>query len=209
MSGKKSNIKKRHWAFVIYPESLPKDWLEGLQKTGLECAISPIHDKDIDPTGEPKKAHHHVIASWAGPTTFAVVKAITDSLNAPAPIALEQVRGYYRYLTHLDNPEKAQYNENDIKHLNGFNILNYTEMTKAEVFEIKKKVQSLIREKTILEYAVLLDYLLDEEMFPELEIAQNNTMLFNNYIRSRRYNAKPITQIEIVKVNSETGEVIK
>jgi hypothetical protein len=208
MSEKKANTKKRNWAFVGYPESLQSDWIEQLQRTGLECAISPLHDRDLDPTGEPKKPHYHVILCYGGPTSYNVVKAITDSLNSPIPQALEQVRGYYRYLTHLDNPEKAQYDEKNIQFLNGFNISNFVEMTKAEVFEIKRKVQSLIREKTILEYAVLLDYLLDEEMFPELEIAQNNTMLFNNYIRSRRYNAKPITQIEIVKVNSETGEVI-
>lgn len=43
------NIKKRNWAFVLYPESAPADWREQLQKTGLQCAISPLHDKDMNP----------------------------------------------------------------------------------------------------------------------------------------------------------------
>ena len=57
--GSKQNVKKRNWAFVVYPESAPEDWIEQLQKTGLQCAVSPLHDKDTDPTGEPKKAHYH------------------------------------------------------------------------------------------------------------------------------------------------------
>ena len=103
------NIKKRNWAFVLYPESAPADWLERLQATGLPGAISPLHDKDIDPTGIPKKPHYHVILCYAGPTSYNVVKSLTDSLNQPVPQALEQVKGYYRYLTHMDNPDKYQY----------------------------------------------------------------------------------------------------
>jgi Plasmid replication protein. len=208
MSETKSNPKKSKWAFVVYPESLPDDWMEQLQQTGLMVAISPLHDKDIEPTGEPKKSHYHVIACWDGPTTYNVVKGLTDRLNAPSPIPLEQVRGYYRYLTHKDNPEKVQYSEDDIKTLNGFNIQNYIEMTKAEVFEIKRKVQNLIREKNIVEYAVLLDFLMDENLFSELEIAQNNTMLFNNYIKSRRFGSAKLSDVKVIKVDPKTGEVI-
>ena len=48
------NVKKRNWAFVLYPESAPEDWKEQLRLSGLQGAISPLHDKDINPTGEPK-----------------------------------------------------------------------------------------------------------------------------------------------------------
>ena len=56
-----SAVKKRNWTFVLYPESAPADWREQLQKTGLLCAISPLHDRDVNPDGEVKKAHYHVI----------------------------------------------------------------------------------------------------------------------------------------------------
>ena len=78
-------------------------------------AISPLHDKDLNATGEPKKAHWHVIVVYGSPTTESNVKSLTERLNAPKPIPLEQVRGYYRYLTHKDNPEKAQYDEKTFK----------------------------------------------------------------------------------------------
>lgn len=92
MSGR--NVKKRNWVFLVYPDSAPSDWVSVLQSTGLSCAISPLHDRDVNPTGEPKKPHYHVIACYSGPTSYNVVKSLTDGLNAPIPQPLEQVRGY-------------------------------------------------------------------------------------------------------------------
>lgn len=190
MASNKSNVKKRNWAFVLYPESAPDDWVEQLRQTGLQCAISPLHDKDIDPTGEPKKAHHHIILCYSGPTSFNVVRQLTERLNQPIPQALEQVRGYYRYLTHKDNPEKYQYSDDDIKTLNGFNISDFVELSKSEVLEIKRKLQNLIREINILEYSDFMDFLLDNEMSLEYEVGSNNTYFFEKYISSRRNKLK-------------------
>ena len=173
----------------MYPESAPKNWRERLQETGLQCAVSPLHDKDVDPTGEAKKAHYHVILTYSGPTSYNVVKSLTDSLNQPIPQALEQVKGYYRYFTHKDNPEKAQYDEREITTINGFNIADFSELTRSEVSEIKKLLQSLIRKFDIREYSDLMDYLQDEEMNLEYEVASNNTYFFDKYIASRRNRA--------------------
>ena len=43
-------LKKRNWAFVVYPESAPSDWIEQLQQRGVVGAISPLHDKDLNAT---------------------------------------------------------------------------------------------------------------------------------------------------------------
>lgn len=185
--GGNSSTKKRNWAFIIYPESAPADWKDQLQQTGLDIAISPLHNKDVNPTGEAKKAHYHVIICYSGPTSFNVVKSITDRLNAPIPIPLEAVKGYYRYFTHKDNPEKYQYDEKDITTLNGFNISNYIELTKAEVDEIKRWLIYYIVENDIYEYSELLESLLENELLSEFSVASSHTLLFNNYIRSRKY----------------------
>lgn len=49
------NNEKRYWAFVLYPESAPENWKDILQETGLSCCVSPLHDKDTNPTGEAKR----------------------------------------------------------------------------------------------------------------------------------------------------------
>lgn len=187
----KNNVKKRNWAFVLYPESAPEDWREQLQMTGLQCAVSPLHDKDVNADGEPKKPHYHIIVCYSGPTSYNVVKSsLTDRLNQPIPQALEQVRGYYRYFTHMDNPEKYQYSESDISTINGFNIADFVEMTKSEVLRYKYDLQQLIRNLDITEYSDFMDYLQDNDLKTEYDVASNNTYFFERYICSRRNKAK-------------------
>lgn len=211
MNEKKSrNVKKRNWAFFVYPTkeqlialkseydgsdgygTVPDDWQQQLQLSGLQYAISPLHDKDEleDGSGKMKKPHYHVIVVYGSPTTYNNVKSLTDSLNSPIPQALEQVKGYYRYLSHKDNPEKYQYDEKEIKTGGGFNIANWTELTRSEVNEVKRKLQILIREKNMIEYAALMDYLLDEGMMLEYDVASSNTYFFDKYIASRRHCAE-------------------
>ena len=180
------NVKKRNWTFVLYPESAPADWKEQLKISGLMSAISPLHDKDINPTGEVKKAHYHILLVYSGPTTYNAVAKFTASLNATIPQPLESVKGMYRYFSHKDNPEKYQYSEDDIVTVNGFNIADLVELTKSEVNEIKARVLYLIREVDIIEYADLIDFLTDNEMLVEYDVAVNNTFFFNSYITSRR-----------------------
>ena len=179
--------KKRNWTFVLYPESAPDDWREQLRLSGLMAAVSPLHDKDVNPTGEKKKAHYHVLLVYAGPTTYNAVAKFTASLNATVPQALESVRGMYRYFSHKDNPEKYQYDEREIMSINGFNIADLVELTKSEVNEIKMRILGFVREADITEYAGLIDFLLDNEMAAEYDVAINNTFFFHTYITSRRH----------------------
>lgn len=193
----KNDVKKRNWAFVVYPESAPADWRERLQKSGLQCAISPLHDQDTNPDGEPKKPHYHVILVYGSPTTYNNVKALTNGqLGQTVPQPLEQVRGYYRYLTHADNPEKAQYSAGDIQLLNGFDIRDYVEMTKSEVMRYKRELLAFVRDNDILEYSDLLDILMDggEATADLLEVASNHTLMLTKYIASRRYRATGVSR---------------
>lgn len=181
------NVKKRNWAFVLYPESAPADWKDRLKQAGMKCAISPLHDKDENPDKTPKKAHYHVIVCYEGPTTYNNVKRLTESLNQPIPQPLEQVRGYYRYLTHEDNPEKAQYNKADIQTINGFAIQDFVELTRSEVGKITREIVQLIRDNNITEYSVLMNILMDagDGMTEHYEVARTNTLFFKSYLTSR------------------------
>lgn len=189
--------------------SVPDDWRQRLQLTGLQYAISPLHDKDTleDGSGKIKKPHYHVIVVYGSPTTYNNVKSLTDSLNSPIPQALEQVRGYYRYLTHKDNPEKYQYDETEIQVGGGFNISDFVELSRSEVNELKRRLQALIREKGIVEYSTLMDYLLDSSMVLEYDVASSNTYFFDRYIASRRHSSE--SSVELVQVNGETGEIVE
>lgn len=222
MAEKKSSVKKRNWAFFVYPTeeqlkavgsqydgsdgygTLPDDWLIRLQLSGLQYAVSPLHDKDTheDGSGRTKKPHYHVIVVYGSPTTFNNVKSLTDSLNSPIPQPLEQIRGYYRYLTHKDNPDKFQYDEKDIITGGGFNIADFIDLSKSEVTEIKFKLQQLIREQGIIEYSTFMDYIQDNLDRINYDVASSHTIFFNTYIKSIRHSRM------LPKVDKETGDLI-
>lgn len=184
------NIKARYWASVGYPESLPENWKEKLRETGLQVAISPLHDKDLNPDGEEKKIHYHFIFAYDGPTTYNNVKNLCDEFNMTIPIKLESIRGMYRYHIHLDNPEKYQYDDRDRILLNGFDSNSVNELTKTEVNKIVKQILTFIIENDIIEYSDLLQILLENDETNMLDVATNRTLLFDGFIRSRRNKRK-------------------
>lgn len=184
-------LKGRNWAFVMYPESMPEDWFEKLQMTGLPMAISPLHDKDINATGEAKKPHYHVICYYENSTTQKAVKELVcDLVNATIPIKLESLSGMYRYHLHLDNPEKFQYDDKDRIFINGFDTNKVDALTYTEISRLMMEIQHLIQKEHILEYSDLLDILLDNDLFNMWDVARNNTLFLNTYISSRRYKTK-------------------
>ncbi len=201
-AGAKKNVKKRHWAFVLYPESAPSDWFEQLQQRGVVGAVSPLHDKDVneDGNGTPKKAHYHVLLCYPGPQTFNAVKAITDDLGQPIPQAVESLGGYYRYLTHQDNPDKFQYDPKDIRRLGGFEIGDYVDLTRSEKRKVRKAVRAYIRQFEIYDYCILLDSLEEAELWDEEEYASNHTIEIEAYLKSRRCLASPEQRIASAEV---------
>ncbi len=186
-------VKKRNWGAVVYPESAPEDWKEILKLKGLTFAVSPLHDKDIDPTGEKKKPHYHIIICFPGPTTDTTVNQIMKELNQPIAIPLESVKGYYRYFTHKDNPEKYQYNDKEIELFNGFDVTDV--LNNFEVFQALKEIQSLIVELNILEYCDLLDYLLESGFMELWNVACSHTLFLNTYITSKRHSVEKLANL--------------
>lgn len=188
--------KKRNWAFLVYPgESAPDDWEQILIDTGLPCAISPYHDKDVNPTGEIKKAHRHVIVCYPGPTTFQNVERLAvQKLHGTIPIPLESVKGMYRYHCHLDNPEKWQYPQSGRIHLNGFDVAAYADRTKQEIFRAVVEITKIIQQNGFAEYADLIDFLFLKMMQDEaeekyaffFEVASTHTLYFRSYLVSRK-----------------------
>ncbi len=184
---KKKEIKKREWTFVIYPDSAPEDWRDIIRQRGITAAASPLHDRDINADGTPKKPHHHIIVVYDGPTTFSNVTALSQGeLHGTIPKVLDSPRGMYTYFTHEDNPEKAQYEKKDIEHFNGFNITDLCMLKSSEIQEIKERVLDFIDDNDIFEYADLVRYLRLAGMRDELQVSMESTFFFDKYITSRR-----------------------
>ena len=180
-------IKGRDWGFVAYPESVNPDWLNILQETKLQIAISPLHDKDLNPDYTPKKAHWHILVRYEGPVTSQHVKKLSDSIGGTNPIKLESARGMFRYHIHMDNPEKYQYNNRDRLLLNGFNTDNLDSFTDAETDSYENEILDIIEKYNMTEYWQLLSFLKVNSPTTLLRVAKKRTVMLNAFLKSRKY----------------------
>lgn len=184
-------ITGRSWAFVMYPDSLPDNWQDIITDTGLPMCVSPLHDKDLNPTGEEKKPHYHVICYYENATTLNNVKTnVCDKLHATIPIKLESMRGMYRYHIHLDNPEKYQYDDRDRLFFNGFDVDFASKLTHTETLKLINDIQFLIRDNFITEFSDLLDFLQDNNLSQMRDVTISYSSFFKYYLDSKRNKLK-------------------
>lgn len=177
-------MKSRFWSFILYPESGVEDWKNTLIEMGCVFAVSPLHDKDINANGEEKKAHYHILLQFEGPTTYNNVKEnICDLIGGTIPKKVISMRGYYRYLTHADNPEKAQYDEKEIECYGGFKC----ELTTSEVTYIMSQICDDIEKHNIIEFSNLVNYYRNMGDYDRFEIVSNHVIFFNSIVSSARH----------------------
>lgn len=180
--------KYRLFSFIVYPDSAPENWRKILELTVRMFCISPLHAPDDEIT----KPHYHVIYQHLGPVTLSsFLNTIPDAVKQVAANGyfIPVDRNYQRYLCHLDQPEKEQFDGNPyelIETLNGFSLDLHKELTETERRELRKRVYRFMREYDFTEYADLLDALADKNMWDEFEFAFNHTIALNGYLKSNK-----------------------
>ena len=176
------------WAFIIYPESMPENWLSILRDTHIIGAVSPLHDQDINEDGEFKKPHYHVLMKYPSKKSIQQVYSLCLKLGSHvSPEAVESFDGYLRYLIHEDDPDKHQYKKEDIIPLCGLDVNSYFLPPKSEIAQITYDiVKFLFDHPDIIEFDVLMGYAISHK---------NWGMILSNYpcygvarvLASRRY----------------------
>ena len=162
MSSKKKSkdeaeFRTRNFATVVYEDSAPENWQEILSSHLVPAFISPYHDRDVNPTGEPKKPHWHVMIMFDGKKSLEQVKAVFKTINGVGCEVVQSIRGYARYLCHLDNPEKAQYLPDDVRQLCGADYNNIIGLVTDKYKAIREMI-SWCDEYRIVYYSDLLRY---------------------------------------------------
>lgn len=179
--------KARYAVFIVYPESAPSDWREQLRRSHGAFAISPLHAPDDECT----KPHHHVVYKHANTVQLSgMKKAIPADVPANGHVELcLHPRNYQRYLVHLDDPDKEQWQGDPrelIETLGGFPLDLTRDFSQAERAEQRRKVFDCIRDNGLFEYADLLEGLIDCGEYDLFDYACNHTILFSHYLASRR-----------------------
>lgn len=203
-AGKKDE-RTRNWTFVAYPESAPENWREIIDNEHIQWIESPLHDRDVNADGELKKTHWHILLLFEGNKSFEQVKELTDKLNATVPQKTASVKGLVRYMAHIDNPEKVQYDKSLIIGHGGADVAEYLKPTSSSRYQLIREMIDFVREKNILEMEDLLIYASIErydDWFPLL--CDNSAYIMGALLKSRRHRT-----MRSVKVNSETGEIVE
>lgn len=180
----RSSERYRNWWFILYPESAPRDWRDTLEQLCIPIAISPLHDKDIDKTGNYKKPHYHIIVKYSGVKSFNQVSRLTRSLNQPIPIPVESLSGAYDYLTHGNNPDKYQYSKDEIVLMNGFISISDNEENNMG---IHAELCQLIKDNNITEFSQLVELAITLNKPAYISVITKEAYFFSQYVTSLRH----------------------
>jgi hypothetical protein len=178
--------RTRNFATVVYPESAPEDWKEILAMQFVPAFISPLHDMDLNPTGEQKKSHHHVIIMFEGVKTLQQAQDIFIQIGGVGCEAVQSVRGYSRYLCHLDNPEKVQYAVEDVRALCGADYVGVIGLVLDKYKAIGEMID-FCEDHCISSFSVLLTYSRTERFDWFRILCDNGTYVIKEYLKSKSW----------------------
>ncbi|HCW7724588.1 TPA: replication protein [Staphylococcus aureus] len=215
--------KSRYFTFILYPESIPKDWQMQLEMIGIPMAISPLHDKDLSSVeGQKyKKAHYHVIYVANNPVTahsvrMRIKRVLGDDSVAKVQIVSSSMENMYLYLTHESKDAIAKnkhvYDRKDIKTISNFDIDRYVVLDVEEKDELLNAVCDMIDEQSLANIRELRRFAATrghEYGLPSMKVLNGvlraHTGLLRLYFdavyQERKYGR--------YNVNYETGEVFK
>ena len=178
--------RTRNYACVVYPESAPENWKTIISESKVPVYISPLHDKDKNPTGEDKKPHYHVLVTYDSMKTKEQAQQFFESFNGVGCEVVNSSRAYARYLCHLDNPEKAKYNIDDVVTYGGADYIAIIGTASDKARTIREML-SYIEENDITCFADLAMYASQERSDWFDTLINSGAYFIKEYIKSRTW----------------------
>lgn len=197
-----SKLRTRNFATIVYPDSAPEDWKERLADLHIPCFVSPLHDSDFsittdEDTGEiikkPKKAHYHVQFIFDGVKSEKQCQELVDLIGGVGCEVINSIRAYARYLCHLDDYDKAQYDPAQVLAFGGVNYFDVIG-TMSDKFRMMREMIHFIRDNKLTSYSDLVDYAEENNSMWFDALANNCSYFIKEYIKS--YTWKNFSKIE-------------
>lgn len=187
----------RNFTAIVYPDSAVENWKTLLGEMCIPCFISPLHDKDINfLTGEPKKPHYHLILCFEGKKSIKQAQEIFDSLKAvysEKEMVVQSIRGAARYLCHLDNPEKAQYSEEDVIAFAGADYPSTIGLV-TDKYRVIGEMIDFCENNNVLSYAELLMWSRENKFEWFRVLCDSGTYVIKEYLKSKTWMANTSTE---------------
>ena len=145
--------------------------------------ISPLHDKDYNPQNEPKKMHFHVLIMFDSVKTKEQAKEIFDEIGGVGCERVQSLRGYARYLCHLDNPEKAQYDTGSVTALCGADYPGTINLV-TDKYTAIKEMCAYCEDNGILNYSDLVKIAMETNDGWFRVLCDSGTIFMKEYLKS-------------------------
>ena len=204
MSTKSSTNRTRNYATVVYPESAPDNWKSILAEHFIPAFISPLHENDINPTGEPKKPHYHVILMFDSVKTIEQAREVFSTINGVGCEVVKSIRGYARYLCHLDNPEKAQHDPSQVTSLCGADYMSTIGLA-SDKYSALSEMQDFCDKYKVVSFYKLAKYARLHRPDWHRILCDCGAVFMREYLKSKEWSEKN-DPCEIV--DPETGEIL-
>lgn len=186
-SAKKVDNRKRNFAFVLYDDSAAPDWQEELENQHVPYFYI-YHDKDKNPDGTQKKEHYHVMIMFEGKKSDKQIQEFASLLGvANNKIeVVNSIRSYARYLIHMDNPERYQYDSSLVKAGGGADYQAIIGLP-SDRYKIIKEMISFCKTENVLSYSDLLEYAMVHQSDWFKVLCDNGTIVMKEYLKSREW----------------------
>lgn len=104
---KNSERRAKGYTFIVYAENNDIDKIRNyIECMHYSAAVSPMHHGD----DETIKPHYHIVVMFANPRKCnAVTSEFQTVANVTVAIPVGDIKSITRYLTHMDSPEKEQF----------------------------------------------------------------------------------------------------
>lgn len=181
--------RSKNWATIVYPDSAPSNWLEIVADLKIEVFVSPLHDKDKNPTGEDKKPHYHVVIMFASVKTVEQAQEVFSTFGGVGFEKVASLRGYGRYLCHLDNPEKHIYDTKDVLSFGGADYINVINLV-TDKYVTLAEILDFCDDNCIIFYSELIRWCRHNKFEWFRCLADGGSFMVKEYLKSASYENK-------------------
>lgn len=178
--------RSKNWATIVYPESAPGNWRDVLGDLKIEIFISPLHDKDVNPTGELKKPHYHVIFMFSSVKSDEQAKEIFELVGGVGSERIASIRGYARYLCHLDNPEKHIYDTKEVVCFGGADYYSVITLV-TDKYLVLAEILDFCDENNIMYYSELIRWCRANKFEWFRALCDGGTFMVKEYLKTLPY----------------------
>ena len=186
------NGRYRNFACVIYPDSdnTPDNWQDLIADWKIPAFLSPMHEFDLDIQGQPKKAHYHLMIMFEGKKSRDQIRVLFDQIGGVGMEIVNSIRSYARYLCHMDNPEKHQYDPKDLKAFGGADYFGICNLA-VDKYNTIGEMMDHVRRERIHSFAELMQYSKENRFDWFRILCDSGAYIMKEYIKSIAWEDNP------------------